>query len=182
MSTGVFASERNLSKMFQYKMRRFLSLRSRRLEVVGTRKNGRARRTHLIPCVSPSRTPVLSFTHYFQAPTTQARDFFPILPFLLPEQLGTKTKRGNYSTILIKNGKLIKLPSSKRFGRRARVDLEHCAYPQNISSHAQGVQTNLRPSRRVQRERKPPRKVTLVFGETGAPVKSSVLLLETCRF
>ena len=27
-------------------MRRFLSLRSRRLEVVGTRKNGRARRRH----------------------------------------------------------------------------------------------------------------------------------------
>ena len=36
-----------------------LSLRSRRLEVVGTRKNERAR-------ASPSRAPVLSFTHYFQ--------------------------------------------------------------------------------------------------------------------
>ena len=41
------------------------SLRSRRLEVEGTRKNGRAR-------VSPSRAPVLSFAHYFQAPATQA--------------------------------------------------------------------------------------------------------------
>ena len=44
------------------------SLRSRRLEVVGTSKNGRARRT----CVSPSRAPVLSFARYFQAPATQA--------------------------------------------------------------------------------------------------------------
>ena len=46
-----------------------LSLRSRRLEVVGTRKNGRARRRH----VSPSRAPVLSFVRYFQAPATQAK-------------------------------------------------------------------------------------------------------------
>ena len=45
------------------------SLRSRRLQVVGTRKNGRARIT---PCVSPSRAPVLSFARYFQAPATQA--------------------------------------------------------------------------------------------------------------
>ena len=37
------------------------SLRSRRLEVVGT-----------TPCVSPSRAPVLSFARYFQAPATQA--------------------------------------------------------------------------------------------------------------
>ena len=37
------------------------SLRSRGLEVVGTRKN-----------VSPSRAPVLSFARYFQAPATQA--------------------------------------------------------------------------------------------------------------
>ena len=44
------------------------SLRSRRLEVVGTSKNRRARRT----CVSPSRAPVLSFARYFQAPATQA--------------------------------------------------------------------------------------------------------------
>ena len=36
------------------------SLRSRRLEVVGTRKNGRARRR------------VLSFARYFPAPATQA--------------------------------------------------------------------------------------------------------------
>ena len=50
--------------------RRSVSLRSRRLEVVGTRKNGRARRT---PHVSPSRGPVLSFAHYFQAPATQAK-------------------------------------------------------------------------------------------------------------
>ena len=46
------------------------SLRSRRLEVVGTRKNGLARRRHAR--VSPSRALVLSFTHYFQAPATQA--------------------------------------------------------------------------------------------------------------
>ena len=35
------------------------SLRSRRLEVVGARKNGRE-------SVSPSRAPVLSCAHYFQ--------------------------------------------------------------------------------------------------------------------
>ena len=45
-----------------------LSLRSRRLEVVGTRKNGRGRRRHA--CLP--RAPVLSFTHYFQAPAMQA--------------------------------------------------------------------------------------------------------------
>ena len=49
------------------------SLRSRRLEVVDTRKNGRARRRH--PCVSPSRAPVLSLARYFQAPATQANGF-----------------------------------------------------------------------------------------------------------
>ena len=46
------------------------SMRSRRLYVVGTRKNGRARRRHARgelapspPGVSPSRVPVLSFAH-----------------------------------------------------------------------------------------------------------------------
>ena len=51
------------------------SPRSGRLEVVGTRKNGRARRHargDLTPRVSASRAPVLSFAHYFQAPATQA--------------------------------------------------------------------------------------------------------------
>ena len=46
------------------------SLRSRRLEVVGTRKNARERT--ITPCVSPSGASVLSFAHYFQAPATQA--------------------------------------------------------------------------------------------------------------
>ena len=46
------------------------SLRSKRLKVVGTRKNGRARRRHSRD--RPSRVPVLSFTHYFQTPATQA--------------------------------------------------------------------------------------------------------------
>ena len=45
---------------------------NRRLEVVGARKNGRARR-RLTPRVSPSRAPVLSFSHYLQAPATQAK-------------------------------------------------------------------------------------------------------------
>ena len=61
-----------------------------RLEVVGTRKNGRAKRRHareegvivgglpcrrsLTPPVFPSRVPVLSFAHYFQAPATQATE------------------------------------------------------------------------------------------------------------
>ena len=47
------------------------SLRSRRLEVVGERENGRARGRH--PRVSPSRAPVFSCAHYFQAPATQAK-------------------------------------------------------------------------------------------------------------
>ena len=51
---------------------RLLSLRSRRLEVAGERENGRVRGRH----VSPSRAPVFSFAHYFQAPATQARDFW----------------------------------------------------------------------------------------------------------
>ena len=55
------------------------SLRSRRLEVVGTTKNGRARSS---PCVSPSRAPVLSFARYFQAPATQANLFFSWLLLL----------------------------------------------------------------------------------------------------
>ena len=53
------------------------SLRSRRLEEVGARKNGRARERHarefLSPRVSPPRAPVLSCVHYFQEPATQAR-------------------------------------------------------------------------------------------------------------
>ena len=50
-----------------------VSLRSRRLEVVGTRKNGRARGRHARGEGAPSRAPVLSFPHYFQAPATQAK-------------------------------------------------------------------------------------------------------------
>ena len=56
------------------------SLRSRRLELVGTRKNGSARRRHArgeVARVSPSRAPVLSFAHYFQVPATQA-DIAPL--------------------------------------------------------------------------------------------------------
>ena len=64
-----------------------LSLRSRGLEVVGTRKNGRARRRHArgegalarkAPenRLSPSCAPVLSFAHFFQAPATQAKWHF----------------------------------------------------------------------------------------------------------
>ena len=46
------------------------SLRSRRLEVVGERESGRGR--HASPRVSPSRAPVFSCAHCFQAPATQA--------------------------------------------------------------------------------------------------------------
>ena len=42
----------------------------------GHKKNGRVRRPHVTPRVSPSRAPVLSFTYYFQA-TTQASDNLP---------------------------------------------------------------------------------------------------------
>ena len=47
------------------------SLRSRRLEVLGERENGRARGRHersVVSCVSPSRAPVFSCAHYFKAP------------------------------------------------------------------------------------------------------------------
>ena len=48
------------------------SPRCRRLEVVGTRKKrAREKETRDTPGVSPSRAPVLSFAHYFQAPATQ---------------------------------------------------------------------------------------------------------------
>ena len=47
------------------------NLRSRCLEVVGARKNGHERETR----VYPSRAPVLSCAHFFQAPATQANNF-----------------------------------------------------------------------------------------------------------
>ena len=59
----------------------WISLRSRRLEVVGTRKNGCARRRHArgegdSPLACLPRAPVLSFAHNFQAPATQAKSGF----------------------------------------------------------------------------------------------------------
>ena len=54
--------------LLQRNVLRKLSLRSRRLEVAGERENGRARGRH----VCPSRAPVFSCAHYFQAPATQA--------------------------------------------------------------------------------------------------------------
>ena len=45
------------------------SLRSRRLEVVGERENGRARGR----CAKGEGVPVFSCAHYFQVPATQAR-------------------------------------------------------------------------------------------------------------
>ena len=47
------------------------NLRIRRLEVVGARKNGRARGRH-------AETPVLSCAHYFQAPDTQAKNIIEV--------------------------------------------------------------------------------------------------------
>ena len=58
------------------------SLRSKCLEVVGERENGRVRGRHARG-VSPSRAPVFSCAHYFQAPATQAKsDLFDMLPYL----------------------------------------------------------------------------------------------------
>ena len=58
---------------------KFYSLCSRRLEVVGTRKKrAREKETREGTRVSPSRAPVLSFTHYFQAPATPARNFITL--------------------------------------------------------------------------------------------------------
>ena len=53
-------------------VRQNYSLHSMRLELVGTRKNGRPRGSSLTSRVSPSRAPVLSFAHYFRAPARQA--------------------------------------------------------------------------------------------------------------
>ena len=53
-----------------------VSPRSRRLEAVGTRKNGRARRRDArgdTPRVSHSRAAVLSYTHYFQVTVGRLR-------------------------------------------------------------------------------------------------------------
>ena len=57
---------------FMYLSCSTFSLRSRRLEVVGERENERARGRHARGRVSPSRAPVFSCAHYFQAPATQA--------------------------------------------------------------------------------------------------------------
>ena len=57
-----------------------ISLRSRCLEVVGTRKNGAPEGD--TPRVSPSRAPVLCFAHYLQAPATQATNFAHPLFFI----------------------------------------------------------------------------------------------------
>ena len=48
------------------------SLRSRRLEVVGTSGHKKRRAREKETRESPSRAPVLSFARYFQAPATQA--------------------------------------------------------------------------------------------------------------
>ena len=48
-----------------------ISLRSRRLEVVGERENGRARERHARKKVSRSLSRVFSCTHYFQAPASK---------------------------------------------------------------------------------------------------------------
>ena len=60
-------------------MHTWLSLRSRRLEVVGERENGRARGRHAKDEGAPSPLaclllahPFFSCAHYFQAPATQA--------------------------------------------------------------------------------------------------------------
>ena len=57
----------------------FYSLRSRRLEVAGEREDGRARGRH---ARGPSRAPVFSCAHYFQAPATQANFFVSRACFL----------------------------------------------------------------------------------------------------
>ena len=63
------------------------SLRSRRLEVVGERENGRARGRHARGEVSPSRAPVFSCAHHFQAPATQAKKS----PHFVLKQLSEKS-------------------------------------------------------------------------------------------
>ena len=57
------------------------SLRSRRLEVVGARKNGRARgRLACLP-----HAPFLSYVHYFQVPDMQATQTWK--PYLRPDDV-----------------------------------------------------------------------------------------------
>ena len=84
------------------------SLPSRRLEVVGTRKNGHARRRHAreVARVSPSRAPVLSFAHYFQAPATQA-DIAPLtLKFGECRKISPLGSR--HLTLLLERWKIVK--------------------------------------------------------------------------
>ena len=55
------------------------SVKTNGCEVIGegaeTIFGGLPCRRYLSPCVSPSRAPVFSFAHYFQAPATQAINF-----------------------------------------------------------------------------------------------------------
>ena len=64
-----------------YLGRVFISLRSRRLEAADEGENGRARVRHA-GGESPSRAPVFSCAHYFQAPATQARCLYDCCNFV----------------------------------------------------------------------------------------------------
>ena len=48
------------------------------MEAVGEKENAREKETREETRVSPSRAPVLSFTHYFQGPATQANSFYSV--------------------------------------------------------------------------------------------------------
>ena len=86
------------------------SLCSRRLEVVGARKNGRARGSVEVVSarknwrargsVSPSRARVLSCAHYFQAPAMQAKCYYmlEVLSFCDREAVTSFTK-GNSANV-----------------------------------------------------------------------------------
>ena len=62
----------DLLKYHSHQQTNMISLRSRRLDVVGTRNTGAREEDTLTPRVSPLCAPVLSFAHYFQAPAMQA--------------------------------------------------------------------------------------------------------------
>ena len=85
------------------------SLPSRRLELVGTRKKGSARRRHArgeVARVSPSRALVLSFAHYFQVPATQA-DIAP-LTLIFGECRKISPLGSRHLTLLLERCKIVK--------------------------------------------------------------------------
>ena len=94
-----------------WRLRHVHSLRSRRLEVACERENGRTRGRHARG-VSPSRAPVFSCAHYFQAPATQATMYITPQP-----SYGGTTCHSNFVKICEQNALMLAI-RLHLFGRR----------------------------------------------------------------